>query len=830
MPTTEDSDDSYPENSARGPLAWLQANLNFYRIHLTFFTFVPLIFALIFWGSSDKNSDPISFIDSLFIVVSSITVTGLATIDLSPLTTWQQVILLMLMIIGHPITVSWVIVYVRKSYFRRKFGDVIIHRMRERAAKDGMAIPPELEEEVEARAEGPWKYRLTKLLRRGNKKKRSPQASSSRGTSSPGGTGAGSESDSEEHGKSKKHDKHGDGGKVTAHMIRRVDNAPQLVDPSGWISSGHASSSRDRSNSRSQPPMGSPPPGQLTHNIPTRPTASALQPESTLQPAIELQSHPTIDTDGGRSDNLDRATISQLSHQATGPGTANAGYFPRTTTVEFANPPKLTHHVRKGSFLGQNVPPSALATGISAPTIQQQQQGGVNLGSEGSPTFIRRSQSRQDDRRATTFRSGIDMGRTNTMLSSRTRGTMAMDTMPIRNQDRGFGGFPGPLDLIGRLIRKLFPSVEQKITIPRTETLVSNLNTAAGGSTAGGPAPRTVPYLRFDTVVGRNSVFHDLTQEKLEELGGVEYRALSLLMWLVGVYHVCLPLLVFVIIGPYISQPRWRSAFDDQTKYIPPPWFALFQSISAYTNTGTSLCDTSMVPFTQAYAMIFPMFFVIIAGNTGYPIFLRFFIWILTKIVPKNSQINETLHFLLDHPRRCYIYLFPSHQTWFLLTVLLGMVLTDWVSFLVLDIGTPEIMQLPVGTRIAVGLLQAGAVRAAGFAAISLNALAPAVKVLYVTMMYVAVYPIALSVRSTNVYEEQSLGIFEAEPNDEEEHFEPGLAHHLMAKSPDEEPESIKPAGPPAEKQRLDTVHEAPAPSAVQTPATEDPPHFFKGL
>ena len=39
-------------------------------------------------------------------------------------------------------------------------------------------------------------------------------------------------------------------------------------------------------------------------------------------------------------------------------------------------------------------------------------------------------------------------------------------------------------------------------------------------------------------------------------------------------------------------------------------------------------------------------------------------------------------------------------------------------------------------------------------------------------MMYVAVYPIALSVRSTNVYEERSLGLFneddELEMNDEE--------------------------------------------------------------
>lgn len=78
MPSIEDDDDIYAEDTRRGPIAWLKENLNFYRIHLLFFTFTPLIFALVFWGSSDKKSDPISFIDSLFIVVSSITVTGLA--------------------------------------------------------------------------------------------------------------------------------------------------------------------------------------------------------------------------------------------------------------------------------------------------------------------------------------------------------------------------------------------------------------------------------------------------------------------------------------------------------------------------------------------------------------------------------------------------------------------------------------------------------------------------------------------------------------------------------------------------------------------------------
>lgn len=36
-------------------------------------------------------------------------------------------------------------------------------------------------------------------------------------------------------------------------------------------------------------------------------------------------------------------------------------------------------------------------------------------------------------------------------------------------------------------------------------------------------------------------------------------------------------------------------------------------------------------------------------------------------------------------------------------------------------------------------------------------------------MMYVSVYPIAMSVRSTNVYEEKSLGIFEDNPSGSDE-------------------------------------------------------------
>ncbi|KAF4577400.1 low affinity potassium transporter [Pleurotus pulmonarius] len=178
--------------------------------------------------------------------------------------------------------------------------------------------------------------------------------------------------------------------------------------------------------------------------------------------------------------------------------------------------------------------------------------------------------------------------------------------------------------------------------------------------------------------------------------------------------------------------------------------FALFQSISSYTNNGMSLVDQSMVPFQRAYVMVMVMAFLILAGNTCFPIFLRFLIWAISRLVRRESRLYETLQFLLDHPRRCFLYLFPSHQTWYLLTVVISLTFTDWFFFVILDIDNPDLATIPIGLKCFIGILQAVSIRTAGVATVAMSSIAPAV-----------------NIRSTNVYEEQSLGIY-AEIHDED--------------------------------------------------------------
>ncbi|KAH9477208.1 Low-affinity potassium transport protein [Psilocybe cubensis] len=324
---------------------------------------------------------------------------------------------------------------------------------------------------------------------------------------------------------------------------------------------------------------------------------------------------------------------------------------------------------------------------------------------------------------------------------------------------QGLGGFPGPIHLANQALKLVIPQTYHKMERTMTMTTVTTLQSTA------------TPWLNFNgLVVGRNSDFRtdSLTDSELEDLGGAEYRALKLLSWLVPTYFVGCQLLAVLLFLPWLSATKsYDAVFENQPRLVSKPWFAFFQVMGAYTGGGLSLVDAGMVPFSNAYLMIIALVFVILAGNHALPIFLRLILWTSSNLLDEDSPAQDALSFLLEHPRRCFLYLFPSHQTWFLVICLVLFSATEWVSFEVLNLGLPAYEAIPKGPRILAGLFQGLAARASGFSIAPLASLAPALLFLYVVMMYIAIYPVALSIRSTNVYEERSLGIFEAPPDDE---------------------------------------------------------------
>lgn len=286
----------------------------------------------------------------------------------------------------------------------------------------------------------------------------------------------------------------------------------------------------------------------------------------------------------------------------------------------------------------------------------------------------------------------------------------------------------------------------------------------------------------FESVGGwisRNSEFHGLTAHEREKLGGYEYRAVSFLAWLVPVYFVAWQLLGCLGCAAWVAMNQPDTAYVNG---LNPWWVGAFNAVSAFNNSGMSLLDANMVAFQSSYYLLITMSLLILAGNTCYPIFLRLIIRGIHQISSRLSgeawaERSQTLQFLLEHPRRCYTNLFPAQHTWWLLlsvTILNGV---DWAAFEILNLHNDLLnSQLPTNLRVIDGLFQAFAVRSGGFYVVPIVSVRVSLQVLYVVMMYISVYPVVITMRNSNVYEERSLGIYADDPEEDRPHDADRLA------------------------------------------------------
>lgn len=301
----------------------------------------------------------------------------------------------------------------------------------------------------------------------------------------------------------------------------------------------------------------------------------------------------------------------------------------------------------------------------------------------------------------------------------------------------------------------------------RTRTFASMMSTSR-------TEPKdNMPYLSYQPTIGRNSAFVNLTEDQREELGGIEYRALKLLATVLCCYFVGFHILGLLSYLPWIENASvgYKSTLDEDS--VNYGWWGVFTPASMFNDLGFTLTPDSMNSFSDAVWVLLMGTFLIIIGNTGFPCMLRFIIWVVYKIVPKTSAIWEELKFLLDHPRRCFTLLFPSKANWWLFWVLVLLNGVDLIFFIILDLKGTPVSSISGGLKFLDGLFQAASTRTAGFSVINLANLHPGIQVSYLVMMYISVFPIAISVRRTNVYEEKSLGVYSANdvPEDQDHSY-----------------------------------------------------------
>ncbi|KAL9560915.1 hypothetical protein ACKAV7_014944 [Fusarium commune] len=293
------------------------------------------------------------------------------------------------------------------------------------------------------------------------------------------------------------------------------------------------------------------------------------------------------------------------------------------------------------------------------------------------------------------------------------------------------------------------------------------------------PAINDVPFLSRQATLGRNSQFKNLTSHDREILGGIEYRSLKLLLKIVVVYFFGLHIFGAVCLVGWIHTADKQYADILQSSGQDKTWWGIYSAQTMLDNLGFTLTPDSMISFRTAKWPMILMSFLAFAGNTLYPVFLRLSIWAMSKLVPKTSPTQESLAFLLNYPRRCYTLLFPSGPTWILFGIIFALNFIDILLIIVLDLSNPEVSSLPLSQRIPAAIFQAASARHTGTASFNLANVSPAVQLSLLIMMYIAVFPIAISIRASNAYEEKSLGLWDEEKSLDEKHSKTYLLTHM---------------------------------------------------
>ncbi|KAI8932288.1 hypothetical protein NX059_010484 [Plenodomus lindquistii] len=287
--------------------------------------------------------------------------------------------------------------------------------------------------------------------------------------------------------------------------------------------------------------------------------------------------------------------------------------------------------------------------------------------------------------------------------------------------------------------------------------------------------PERHDYVSFKPRLDSKGRFLDLSEQDRMELGGVEYRALQALLLILIGYQVFWYVLGIIFLVPYAYRGHIQSVLREaQPGGLNPGWWAFFCTVTEFANGGLNVLNSNFIPFSGYPYILIIAGLLAFAGQTQFPIFLRFLIWGLKKVCPQHSRFRNTLEFLLQHPRRCFIYLFPSRETWYLFAIQVVIDIAAWLCFVILNIGMPDIEALSLRTRFLDGSFQATGLRTSGAYIIAFSSLAPACLVVYLVIMYISSYPMVLTLRKTNTYEEQSIGL------EKHDNSAVGIASHLQ--------------------------------------------------
>jgi Trk-type K+ transport system membrane component len=261
------------------------------------------------------------------------------------------------------------------------------------------------------------------------------------------------------------------------------------------------------------------------------------------------------------------------------------------------------------------------------------------------------------------------------------------------------------------------------------------------------PMVQEVIQLR-KVIRGRSGENVDHTSGSLESdlIGDFELQdeALQYVALVIICYDLCFlvfgSVLLYAAIQSYGPLPALQAGGHN------PAWFATFAAVSSFNNVGFSLLDDNYTQLADRPAPLLLMTFMIIAGNTGLPIFLRCIFATISYLRPNNRAIR----FVLDNPRRCTTAFFNTKQTAALFVILVGNLMIQYVFFLATSMHKPNIRALGTQDQLAMGgWFTSVSTRAAGMNVFDLRELSKANVLVFALMMYISSAPLVSLMETT---------------------------------------------------------------------------------
>lgn len=226
----------------------------------------------------------------------------------------------------------------------------------------------------------------------------------------------------------------------------------------------------------------------------------------------------------------------------------------------------------------------------------------------------------------------------------------------------------------------------------------------------------------------------------------LEFLSVESLLLLIPFYFFFFQLSAFFLLTVFfLANSDARAILDSYG--VNCVWFSLFHSVSAFNNAGFSLLPTNLIPFDRDPFVLLIHSILIVAGNTGYPVFLRAILWCARKI---TRSANAGLEFLWRFPRQSFTHLFTSEETLVLLAIILLLTFGEFILLLILDwyhictSGTPAFFKVVDAFFLAIST------RTAGFQVFDLSVLNPGMLMVIVGAMYLSSYPLTIAIRSSN--------------------------------------------------------------------------------